>query len=393
VTTDFDCVIDRRRSSSIKWAAADTNLLPDEAAADPLPMWVADMDFRSPPVVIEALEKAARDGVFGYPFRTQSYDEAVCGWQKHRFGWDAKPEWLVQTPGVVTALNMLIQTFSRPGDAVLIQPPVYGHFFNDVIENGRRVIEAPLKRNDTSYSFDAEVFEAAITPDIKIFILCNPHNPTGNVWSKADLRQMGEICLRHNILVISDEIHEDLILNPHVSHVPFASLGEEFAQNSVVCTAPSKTFNIAGLQCSNLFIANEKIRDEFRRVLVRSGLNFVNTLGAVACEAAYTHGESWLEDLLAYIRGNQQYFASSVHQLFPQLQVFDSDALYLAWMDCRGLGMAAPELEKFMLTQARVWFDRGSKFGTQGHGFMRVNLGCPRSTIDEALGRLKNALE
>lgn len=392
MSADFDTAIDRRYSNSIKWGAPHKNLQPEEAAADPLPMWVADMDFRSPPCVIEALDKAVQDGIFGYPFRTESYEEAICGWQKQRFGWDAKPEWLVQTPGVVTALNMLVQSFSKPGDAVLIQPPVYSHFFNDVLENGRRIVEAPLQLNAASYSFDAENFEAAITPDMKLFILCNPHNPTGNVWSEADLRQMGEICLRHNILVVADEIHEDLIFNPRVKHIPFASLGDEFAQNSVVCTAPSKTFNIAGLQCSNLFIANAKIRAEFQRVLNRAGLNFVNNLGAVACEAAYRRGESWLDALLAYVRGNHQYFASSVHQLFPKLRVFDTDALYLAWMDCRKLGMPQPELEKFMLTEARVWFDRGSKFGTQGYGFMRVNLGCSRSTIDEALARMKATL-
>lgn len=393
VTNTFDCIIDRRETNSIKWGAPYKNLEADEATADPLPMWVADTDFRSPPAVIDALEKAIRDGIFGYPFRTESYEEAVCGWQQRRFGWNARPEWLLQTPGVITALNMIVQTFTRAGDAVLIQPPVYGHFFNDVHENGRRVIEAPLTLNEASYSFDADIFEASITPDTKLFILCNPHNPTGNVWSEDNLRQMGEICLRHNILIVSDEIHQDLIFNPRVKHIPFASLGDEFARNSIVCTAPSKTFNIAGLQCSNLFIANEKIRSELQRTLVRAGLNFVNSLGAVACEAAYKHGETWLAELLSYLRGNHQHFSSSIHQLFPQLRVFETDALYLAWMDCRSLNMAAPELEKFMLTRAHLWFDRGSKFGTQGHGFMRVNLGCPRSTIDEAISRLKGALQ
>lgn len=392
MATDFDLEIDRRHSSSIKWAAPHRNLSADEAAADPLPMWVADMDFRSPPQVLEALEKAIRDGVFGYPFRTESYEEAVCGWQNKRFGWQPEPAWLVQTPGVVTALNVIIQTFSRPGDAVLVQPPVYGHFFNDALENGRQVVEAPLKLEDASYSFDADSFEAAITPETKLFILCNPHNPTGNVWSEADLRRMGEICLRHGVLVVSDEIHQDMIFNPHRKHIPFASLGDEFAENSIVCTAPSKTFNIAGLQCSNLFIANEKIRGELQRALVRGGLNFVNMLGAVACEAAYRDGEPWLEDLLGYIRENHRHFAAGIHQTFPKLRVFETDALYLAWMDCRDLGMPAPELEKFMLTRARVWFDRGSKFGRQGHGFMRVNLGCPRVRIDEAIDRMKTAL-
>ena len=389
----FDRVVERQKSNSIKWGAPHKNLQPDEVAAHPLPMWVADMDFKSPPAVIEALERAVRDGIFGYPFRTASYEEAVCGWQNRRFGWQPKPEWLVQTPGVITALSMIIQTFTREGDAVLIQPPVYGHFFNDVQQNNRRVNEAPLTLNGTSYSFDPDAFESSITPETRLFILCNPHNPTGNVWSADDLRRMGEICLRHKILVVSDEIHQDLIFNPHAKHIPFASLGDEFAKNAIVCTAPSKSFNLAGLQCSNLFAADDKIRSQLQATLVRGGLNFVNALGAVACEAAYSQGEDWLEHLLRYIRGNHQHFASSIHQLFPQLRVLNTDALYLAWMDCRGMNMAAPELEKFMLTQGRVWFDRGSKFGWQGQGFMRVNLGCPRSTVDEAINRLKNALQ
>ncbi|WP_374833134.1 MalY/PatB family protein [Paenochrobactrum pullorum] len=390
--TDFDKVIDRRKSSSVKWSSAYNMLSPDEAAARPLPMWVADMDFRSPPVVLEALEKAVRDTIFGYRLRSQSYDEAICGWQKRRFGWDVQPEWLVQTPGVVTALNMLIQTFTNEGDDILVQPPVYGHFFSTVRENGRQITEAPLTENDASYSFDPDVFEAVITPATKIFILCNPHNPTGNVWSENDLRLMGDICLKHNILVISDEIHQDLILNGGVKHIPFASLGEEFAQNSIICTAPSKTFNMAGMHCSNLFIANKSKRELFKRTLERTGLNAVNTLGAIACEAAYRGGEDWLEALLTYIRGNRQHFSSIVQQFFPQLKDFNNDALYMVWMDCRGLNLTVEELEKFFLTKARVWFDRGPKFGEKGHGFMRVNLGCPRATVDEALARMKQAL-
>lgn len=249
-----------------------------------------------------------------------------------------------------------------------------------------------MKINEASYSFDAEAFEAVITPNTKIFIHCNPHNSTGNVWSEADLRQIGEICIRHNILVVSDEIDEDLIFNPRVKHIPFASLGEEFAKNSVVCTAPSKTFNISGLQCSNLFIPNSGIRAEFRRTLLRGELHFINNLGAVACETAYRHGEGWLEELLTYVCGNHQYFASSVHQLFPKLRVLETDALYLAWLDCRELGQPVEELEKFMLADARVWFDRGTRFGPQRRGFMRVNLGCSRSIVDEALGRMRAVL-
>lgn len=364
----------------------------EEAAAEPLPMWVADMDFRAPEPVVAALEKAVRDGIFGYTFRTPAYEEAVCGWQRRRFGWDAKPEWLVQTQSVVTALTLILKTFSSPGDSVLIQPPVYGRFFVDIAENGRHIVEAPLGLHDGSYSFDADAFEAAITPKTKIFFLCNPQNPTGTVWSAADLRRMGEICLRHNILVVADEIHEDLIFNPDRKHIPFASLDEELARNSIVCTAPSKTFNLAGMKCSNVFIVDDKIRGEFQRELARDGLSFVNMMGAVACEAAYRDGEPWLTELLAYIRENHRHFAAGVHANMPKLRVVETDALYLAWLDCRSLMMEAPDLESFMLTKARVWFDRGSKFGRQGRGFMRVNLACPRSRVDDAIERMKKAL-
>lgn len=392
MTFNFDEIIERRHSDSMKWAFPEKNLTPDEVAADPLPMWVADMDFKSPPVVLEALQAKVKEGMFGYPGATQSYLEAVAGWQKKRFGWDASPEWAVQTPGVVTALNTIIQAFTNPGDSVLVQPPVYVHFHQDVITNGRQVAYAPLVRDGDIYRFDAEIFEKAIRPNTKLFILCNPQNPTGNVWSEEDLRIMGDICIKHNILIVSDEIHEDLIFNPSVRHIPFASLGQKYADHCFVCTAPSKTFNIAGLQCSNIFIPNRKIREELQRQLEKNGLHFINPLGMTACEAAYRHGDTWLDEVLAYIRGNHEFLASEVSRKMPKLKVFRSDALYLAWMDCSGLGMQPAELEKFLLTKARVWFDKGQKFGPEQGCFMRVNVGCPRSTLEDALNRMSQVI-
>ncbi len=389
---DFDAVIDRRHSDSAKWAFPESCLSADEAAADPLPMWVADMDFKAPQPVIDALKAAADRGMFGYPGVTKSYLDAVVGWQRKRFGWDVPAEWVLQTPGVVTALNTVIQALSRPGDSVLVQTPVYVHFHQDAINNGRQVVYAPLTVDGDRYRFDAKVFEAAIQPNTKLFILCNPQNPTGTVWSEDELRQMGEICARRNVLVVSDEIHEDLVFNRSKKHVPFGSLGPKFADNSIVCTAPSKTFNIPGLQCSNIIVANPEIRAELGRQLTRNGLHFINNLGMVAGEAAYRHGEPWLEALLDYLKGNQEHFAAEIAKSLPQLKVFKADGLYLAWMDCRALGMDPQALEKFMLTKARVWFDKGQKFGPEGHGFMRVNLGCPRATVDECLSRLKRAL-
>lgn len=389
----FDEIIDRKRTNSMKWDGAAKLLTPEQAAADPLPMWVADMDFRAPQPVLDALQEAVAYGVFGYSAgAAQSYLKAVTGWQARRFGFDVAPEWVVHTPGVITPLKIAIQTFTAPGDTILIQPPVYGHFHTDVAMNGRQLAYAPFARTETGYRFDAAAFEAAIRPNTKMFIMSNPHNPTGNVWTEAELRTMGEICAKHGLLVISDEIHQDLVIAPNRKHIPFASLSDAFAQNSITCTAPSKTFNLAGLQCANVFIPNRKIREEFVRQYDRNMHTGVNLLGMVAAQAAYNHGEQWLESMLAYVRGNHAHFAESVNQLSDKVHVLPADSLYLAWMDCRGLGMDAEALNDFMLTKARIWFDKGQKFGAEGHGYMRVNLGCPRATVDETIRRLKSVL-
>lgn len=342
---------------------------------------------------IDALHEAVEDGVFGYPGgATRSYLKAVTGWQAKRFGWEVPAEWVVQTSGIITALKVAVQAFTAPGDSVLIQPPVYAHFHNDVLINGRHLAFAPLARTDDGYRFDEAVFEASIRPNTKLFILSHPHNPTGNVWSEAELRAMGEICRRHGILVISDEIHQDLIINPAKRHIPFASLGEAFAENCITCTAPSKTFNLPGLQSANVFIANRRLREEFQRQYDRNMFPLVNVLGMVAAEAAYAHGEPWLESLLTYLRENHRVFAQSVNGLNSGVKVLPADSLYLAWMDCRALGMDAEALNHFMLTKAKLWLDKGQKFGVEGHGYMRVNLGCPRTTVDEAIRRLTSAV-
>lgn len=391
--SQFDQVIDRRGTNSMKWDGARTMLAPEEAAADPLPMWVADMDFRAPQPVREALAAAVEDGVFGYPAGgSKTYVAAVTDWQQRRFGWDVAPEWVVQTSGIITAIKTVVQAFSSPGDSVLIQPPVYAHFRDDVLLNGRFPVNAPLTRTEDGYRFDEAVFEAAIRPNTKIFILSNPHNPTGNVWSEAELRSMGEICARHGIIVIADEIHQDLVMNPALQHVPFASLSDAFAQNSITCTAPSKTFNLPGLQSANLFIPHPRLREEFRRQYDRNMFPLVNVLGMVAAEAAYTHCDLWVDELVAYVRANHCHFAKAVDGLGAGLRVLPADALYLAWMDCRTLGMEADALNRFMLTRARLWLDKGQKFGLEGHGYMRVNLGCPRATVNEAIARLRSAI-
>lgn len=389
----FDEVIDRKTTNSMKWAYAEKFLPAEAAAADPLPMWVADMDFRAPQAVLDALHEAIDFGIFGYPGgATKSCLAAVAGWQARRFGWEVAPEWIVQSAGVLTALKVAVQAFSAPGDTVLIQPPVYGHFYGDITMIGRHLTFAPLTLEGDRYRFDAGTFEAAFRPNTKIFILSNPHNPTGNVWSEDELRTMGEICARHGVLVIADEIHQDFILNPAKRHIPFASLSEVFAQNSITCTAPSKTFNLAGLQNANLFIPNKRLREEFLRQYDRNLFPLVNSLGMVAAEAAYSHGEPWLEEMLAYVRANHAHLAASVHAVTPKIRVMPTDALYLAWLDCRGLGMEPDALNSFMLTKARLWMNPGPSFGVEGRGFMRMNLGCPRATVNEAIRRLGDAI-
>ncbi len=389
---DFDEVIDRRGTNSLKWGYARHLLTAEQWAADPLPMWVADMDFRAAPPILEALRRQVEAGVFGYGGTPDSYREAAAAWQARRFGWSAKPEWLVQSPGVVTALNTAIQAFSQPGDHVLVQPPVYFHFLHDVLANGRRLALAPLALDQGRYRFDPEGFEAAIEPGTRLFILCSPHNPTGNVWTREELLAMAAICERHGILMVADEVHQDLVFGEGRRHLPLAMLDDAIADNVIVCTAPSKTFNIAGLSCANVFIPNARRRLQYRRQSERNGVHLVNVLGTAACEAAYRDGEPWVEAMLDYVRGNQRHFAERAGTLGLPITVTPTDALYLAWIDFRRLGMAPAALHDFLLRRARLWLDPGSKFGAGGEGFMRINLACPRQLVDEALDRLASAL-
>ncbi|MEX3982104.1 MalY/PatB family protein [Paraburkholderia sp. EG287A] len=390
---DFDTVVDRSASNSLKWAGPVDDTTAANALARPLPMWVADMDFRSPPAVIDALHDAVAHGVYGYAAGpTKNYLNAVTGWQQRRFGWDVPPGWVVPLASVIVALKTILQAFSQPGDSVLIQPPVYSHFHHDVIVNGRHPTTAPLRFDGERYRFDAVVFEAAIRDNTRIFVLSNPHNPTGNVWTEEELWTMGEICLRHGVLVIADEIHCDFVLAQGRKHTPFASLDRRFAHNSITCTSASKTFNLAGLQCGNMFIADKVKRDEVMRTIERNHNARINLLGMVATEAAFTYGDDWVDELVAYVARNQRHFAERINALDAGLKVIDMDSLYLAWIDCRGLDMTPEALDEFLLANACVWLDKGPKFGIEGHGFMRANLGCPRQTVDLAIERISRAL-
>jgi len=389
---DFDEIFDRQRPNCMKWSRTKPFLTPEQRQADPLPMWVADMDFRVAQPILDALREEVEFGIFGYGEIPASCVEAVVDWQIRRFGWHPKPEWVVQTPGVVSALSTAIQAFTRPGDFVLVQTPVYFHIHHDVVVNGRRVAHAPLVLQGDRYQFDAEAFEAAIKPGTKLFILCNPHNPTGNVFSQQDLAAMAAICERQGILVLSDEIHEDLVLDPAKPHIPFAMVSEAAADNVVVCTAPSKTFNVAGLQLANIFIPNVRRRAEFRAQCERNGSIVTNTMGVAACEAAYRHCEPWADAMLDYVRANRLHFLSRIQELDLPIRVVSADALYLAWIDFRDLKKPTEDLQDFLLREARLWLDPGTKFGPGGDGFMRINLACPRGLIGKAIERLVMAL-
>jgi len=390
---DFSEPVDRRHTHSMKWDGARKRLTAEQAAADPLPMWVADMDFRIAEPIAQALRRLVDHGVFGYTDVPDSMVDAVLQWQQDRFGWQARREWLVPAPGVVNALDMAIQTFTRPGEHVMMLSPVYVHFHRDVIINGRRAIQVPLDlQPDGRYRFDAAAFEAAIQPGTRLFILSNPHNPTGNVWTREELTQMGRICLRHGIIVVSDEIHQDLVLGEGAKHLTYGLLDDELAQHAIICTAPSKTFNLAGLQCANLFIPNDRLRADYRAAVERAGLGLPNAMGLAACEAAYAQCGDWADAMLRYVKDNQAYFRAQVAARRLPFKVSPMASLYLAWLDFRQLGLPADELHDFLLRKARLWLDPGTKFGVGGAGFMRINLACPRQTIDLALERLTQAL-
>jgi len=388
---NFDEEVDRTGTGSKKWG--NPRYLPPNTIIPPLPMWVADMDFRAPQEVVDALKRAVEHGIFGYDEPLPGFYEAVIEWERVRHLWKVQPEWIVLTPGIVAAIYQIIQTFSRPGDSVLMQMPVYQPFHFGPAINGRRVIGVPLEPDGSRhYRLDPDRFRKAIAPDTKLFILCNPHNPVGKVWSKEELQIMGEICIENGVLIVSDEIHQDFVLNRQLRHIPFGSLGEEFAAHSIVCAAPSKTFNLAGLRLSHLFIPNPRLRAEINRTWQRSGVH-PSTPGYIACEAAYRHGAPWLDALLEYIRGNHARLAEELCQNIPEIGVAPADSLYLAWLDCRALGMNPDALNDFMLREAGLWLNRGDEFGPGGEGYMRMNLGCTRRLLDEALARLRNAVE
>lgn len=384
---DFDTPIDRTHTWSIKHDFKKEN----GKADDILPLWVADMDFRSPDSVVEALKKAVDHGIFGYSRADESYFDAVAAWYQKRHHLTLQPEWMTCTPGIVFALSIAVRAFTQEGDAVLIQPPVYHPFSRAILRNKRTLVENPLVLKDGHYEMDLEELEQKVLDEhVKLMILCNPHNPVGRVWTREELTALADICLRHHVYVISDEIHGDFVWRGH-EQTPYASISEEACLHSMMCTAPSKTFNLAGMATSNLFIPDPEMRRKFRSELLDVGQENMNRLGLFACRAAYEGGGEWLDQLIGYLAGNLALVRDFCKNRVPQIQLIEPEGTYLAWLDCRELGMTDDELMAFFSDDAKVWLDPGTHSGEQGSGFMRFNLGSSRSVIAQALDQIEAA--
>lgn len=384
---DFDQVIDRRSTSAVKWDELESLY----GNKDLIPMWVADMDFPCPQPVVKALTERAKHGIYGYTTKSVEYLDAVVQWMEKRHRWHIQREWICHSPSVVPAIAFIVNAFTNPGDKIIVQPPVYRPFSNVIEQNQREVTYNPLLFENGRYRMDFSSLRMLVQDGAKMLILCSPHNPVGRVWERGELAELGQICADHGVLVVSDEIHFDLVYKPH-THTPFASVSEVAAQNSIVCTAPSKTFNLAGLQTSNIIIPNPELRNTYNQFLERLGIKLGNTFGLHALQAAYKAGEEWLEQVLAYIQENLNFLAEFIAKEIPDLKVVQPEGTYLVWVDCRSLNMSAEELSEFMRTKALVAIDDGQIFGPGGEGFIRLNIACPRSVLEEGLNRIASAI-
>ncbi len=387
---NFDRVIERKNTDCVKYDSAAAHGMPEGI----LPMWVADMDFMVSQRILDAVEERVKHGIFGYTESGEGYFKAVAGWMEKRHGWKVEPEWLVKTPGVVFALAMAVKAYSETGEAVLIQEPVYYPFRKVIEQNKRRVISNDLVLGeDGRYHMDIEDLEKKIAEnDIRLFLLCSPHNPVSRVWTAEELIQLGDICRKHHVIVVSDEIHADFVFGDR-KHYVFANLKKEFEEISIVCTSPSKTFNIAGLQVSNIFIANGELRSRFISRINASGCSGPNVLGLTACEAAYRHGGEWYEAMMKYISGNIEFMREYIRTELPGLKMTETEGTYLVWADFRGFGLSEKELEELIVNKAHLWLDRGAMFGRAGAGFERFNVACSRSVLKQALEQLKEAVD
>ena len=385
---DFDKVVDRKNTSCLKYDFAVKRGMP----ADILPLWVADMDFKTSSYIQDAVAAQAEHGIYGYTESGDSYFEAVQSWFFTHYDWKVEEKWLVKTPGVVFALAMAVQAFTQENDAVMIQQPVYYPFSGVIKDNDRRIIDNTLAQDEAgNYHMDLVDFEEKIIREkVKLFFLCNPHNPVGRAWTREELEKIGDICYKHHVLIVSDEIHADFVYNR--KHQVLVNLKKEYEEITITCTAPSKTFNIAGLQVSNIFIPDNQLRHRFKRQIAASGYSQLNAAGIAACEAAYRYGEEWYNGVKAYIRENISFTKKFLEERIPKVKMLEPEGTYLVWVDFRALGLSNQELEDLIIHKAGLWLDSGAIFGVAGEGFQRINVACPRVTLQTALEKIETAV-
>ncbi|WP_017797453.1 MalY/PatB family protein [Oceanobacillus kimchii] len=385
----FEEVFDRKQTRSVKWDMVQEVF----QSNDVLPMWVADMDFKAPEEVNQALIERAKHGIYGYTAIDSDVSSAVVNWLHRRHDWSIDPSWLSYSPGVVNSLHMAVQAFTEPGDNILIQTPVYTPFYNLIKELDREIVKNPLVYENQYYTIDFHDLEKKLADGVKAFILCSPHNPVGRVWKKEELQKMAELCLQYDVMIFSDEIHADLVF-PGQKHIPIATLSEEVADNTITCMAPSKTFNLAGLDASYVITSNKENRQKLDKAFHRQGFhNMLNTMGNTAMEAAYRHGDSWLDELVQVLEQHAHYVRKMFEAHAPDLKVTHAEGTYLLWVDCSSLGLNKQELKKFMVEQARVGLNAGQDYGIEGDTFMRINIACPRATLEEGIKRIISAVQ
>ena len=386
MTYNFDEIIERQNTASVKYDLRGTIFGKD----DVLPMWVADMDFRTPDFIMEAIRERSAHEILGYSIRTDAYFDALIQWLKRRHNWQIQKEWVAFSPGIVPAVNMAVLAFTQPNDKIIVQPPVYFPFFGAVKDHQRELVYNPLIMKDGRYQMDYNNLEQLCRDGARMLILCNPHNPAGNAWKPGELKQMADICLKYDVMMVSDEIHSDLV-NRGFKHTVLASLSPEISAQTVTMVAPSKTFNLAGLSTASVIIENPELFAQFSRTLDSLHIGMGNVFGNVAAQAAYTHGDEWLDQLLHYIDGNIQYLLDFVAAHLPQLQVIRPEATYMAWIDFSKLGLSDDELNQFVINKAGLGLNQGVQFGPGGEGFMRMNLACPRSVVEKGMAGLLEA--
>ncbi|HBQ85371.1 MAG TPA: cystathionine beta-lyase [Syntrophomonas sp.] len=381
---DFNENIERRYTGCEKWDRFNCTLENKR-----IPLWVADMDFKCPPEVIEALIKRAEHGIFGYALCDDEYYHSIINWMAKRHNWQIDQEWICRSPGIVPAMDMLLRALTEPGDRVVIQTPVYHPFYSVIKNNKCSLLENPLLLQGNKYYMDFDDLEEKFRAGAKVIILCSPHNPVGRVWTRAELTQLGELAQSYDVLVISDEIHSDLVF-PGVKHTVFGSWSEALAQQSVICNAPSKTFNLAGVQASNIIIPNPEIRNRYLSIIKNNGMETLNVFAVEALKTAYNCGEPWLEELLVYLKSNYDFICKFITQNIPLLKVIESEGTYLAWIDFRALGKDDADIEQKLIEETGLVLERGSIFGANGYGFQRLNFACPQSLLAESMNRLNS---